>query len=336
MTRWEHGGILLCTSPPEAETSEGRPIHRSNRPMRTSAGTTSPRGFRPDLRPRWRLSTIVVVLAVTSLLPARAGEPGRIDPRHTHVLAVGACPPFGRVAPAVCRDSVQEMVAALVGAMGVPPQQVSTLLDAQADYPGVAGELRRLAQVSQAGDALIFYYIGHGSLIPVQEGDEGSGMDEVFCLWTPRPPFAAIYAVSAGLWMRDDELAKLLAQIPARDKLLIVDSCHSGETAQILCPGDCAVDYDTGQDALLAAAQRHQIALLSADRRMGLFTSELLRALDKGSPNLKAAFDIARQATRDASRKLCRRLGSCLIQSPTLSDPAGIVARFVFPGQRAP
>ena len=279
---------------------------------------------------------IVAVLTTIPLLPARAGEPDRIDPRHTHVLAVGACPPFGRVAPAVCRDSVQGMVAALVGAMGVPPEQVSTLLDAQADYPGVAGELRRLAQVLKPEDALVFYYIGHGSLIPVQEGGGRSGMDEVFCLWTPRPPFAAIYAVSAGLWMRDDELAKLLAQIPARDKLLIVDSCHSGESARFLCSRDCTVDYEVGQDALLAATRLHQVALVNADGRMGLFTSELLRALDKGSPNLKVAFDIARQATRDASRTLCRRLGSCRIQSPTLSDPAGIVARFVFTGQRAP
>ena len=75
---------------------------------------------------------------------------------------------------------------------------------------------------------MVFYYAGHGAQVEDDSGDEGDDkFDEVL---VPSDTKGELEGPEAGLsgFITDDEIGKLLAELPGREVMMIVDACHSG------------------------------------------------------------------------------------------------------------
>ncbi|MFO1185494.1 MAG: caspase family protein [Bauldia sp.] len=136
------------------------------------------------------------------------------------------------------RNDVKVM-ARLLADQGVPPRNIKVLADGARDLPpGVenAGDPTRSAilaaldalphQVKRT-DRVVFYFSGHGSRQPDQNGDEPSGLDEIFLpidvgRWDARNGTVAGAIV-------DDELGRRVDAIrtAGADVFAIIDACHA-------------------------------------------------------------------------------------------------------------
>lgn len=100
-------------------------------------------------------------------------------------------------------------------------QDIRMLLDGAATLPRVRKEFVELAAESTKDDVVVFHYAGHGTAIPDDNGDElQDGIDEALCL----------YGCGADMTgaLRDDELGRLLDELPASEVVVVLDCCHSG------------------------------------------------------------------------------------------------------------
>ena len=120
-----------------------------------------------------------------------------------------------------CVNDVQDMANTL-SALGIVPSSPTTmriLTDVRATRAAIMAGLQWLTTGARPGDALVFYYSGHGSQLIDVEGDEPDGKDETIC---PHD-FA-----TAGM-IKDDDLRNAFATLPAEVSLdVILDSCFSG------------------------------------------------------------------------------------------------------------
>lgn len=100
-------------------------------------------------------------------------------------------------------------------------QDIRMLLDGAATLPQVREEFAELAAKATKDDVVVFHYAGHGTAIPDDNGDEfQDGIDEALCL----------YGCGADMTgaLRDDELGRLLDELPASEVVVVLDCCHSG------------------------------------------------------------------------------------------------------------
>lgn len=88
-----------------------------------------------------------------------------------------------------------------------------------------------LKQGTSAGDRVLIYYTGHGSQIPDENGDEEDGLDEVLTMYDVRPQRRQDRDSLEGVLV-DDRFSQLLASLPNRDILVLVDACHSGTSTK--------------------------------------------------------------------------------------------------------
>ncbi len=132
-----------------------------------------------------------------------------------------------------------EMMREVARKLGFADSQIEVLADSEATLDGIREAIDRwLVAPTTAGDRVLFYHSGHGSRIPDLSGDESDGSDEALLPFDfedlaggpggspdERPP-------TGGPGLRnvllDDELGRLLARIPAREVVALIDSCHSG------------------------------------------------------------------------------------------------------------
>jgi WD40 repeat protein len=115
----------------------------------------------------------------------------------------------------------------------------------------------------------LFYYSGHG----VQKD---AGIQEGFLAVSDANPERGFYGLSL-FWLR-----RLLQESPVRQRIVILDCCHSGELLNFLeaDPGASA-----GTDRLFMAASReYETAFESLDSQYSVFTQALLQGLDPTRP----------------------------------------------------
>ena len=107
----------------------------------------------------------------------------------------------------------------------LPGWPTASPIPAPGDKKAILDGLARLAETSEAGDLVVFYFSGHGSQQPDLDGDEQGGADEIFL------PY------DVGKWsgdgvenaLVDDELNVLVERIldKGADFFGIIDACHS-------------------------------------------------------------------------------------------------------------
>jgi hypothetical protein len=297
--------------------------------------TTSYAGPFPAVRGRglrrWALAAVFLPVSVLGAPLASAAEPAHVrpfDPAAIHVLAIGSCPPW-RPDFNDCERDVSLFTEAVRDTIGVPPDQIITLVDEQATAIAVRQTFLQLQTSMAEGSVIIVYYNGHGTLLPKGDGAQDE-MQETFLLWSESAPFAALYAVHAGIWMTDRELAQLIGTLPIRDALVVLDTCYAlGASNEMMVRADGS---ELEGVALMASSLAHERSW--ASKQSAIFTRNLVNAMRSGSATLHEAFQKAGPGTVAEAAELCadpgsiRSGGDCAPQDPALVDPDGITGRF--------
>ncbi|MCB5409627.1 caspase family protein [Pseudogemmobacter faecipullorum] len=114
-------------------------------------------------------------------------------------------------------------LTSLTGAAGLP----EGIRTGRPDRAGILAAMAELQEKAAPGDTVFFYFSGHGSQAPDQNGDEGGGYDEILL-----PMDAAGWDGAAGRVENafiDDELQSWASALLARGVRLVgvIDACHS-------------------------------------------------------------------------------------------------------------
>ena len=105
---------------------------------------------------------------------------------------------------------------------GFSKKDIKVLFNSQATMQNISYEFRKwLIKGTKPGDLVVFYFTGHGSQIPDQNGDETDGKDEVLLPYNADPETGYNIIV-------DDLLGSWLRQLKGREVVAIIDSCYSG------------------------------------------------------------------------------------------------------------
>ena len=170
------------------------------------------------VRRRWLL---LACLALGCCL----ARPGHAEQRAL-LLGVGKLDIPGNDLPSIDLDL--DAMHEMLNLLGFQDRQIHTLKDEAATSSSVIAEFNGwLRQGVQPDDRVVFYFSGHGSNIPDQRGDQDDQVSQVLVTndvkWTHVKAGASLTGV-----LPDYRIAELLAAIPSRNVLFIVDSCHSG------------------------------------------------------------------------------------------------------------
>lgn len=115
----------------------------------------------------------------------------------------------------------------LIARYGFDERSIRHLVSAEATREAMIEGVGWLTSGTARGDTCVFYYSGHGSVMPDKDGDEEDGADECLCPVDFR---------TAGK-IADDELAAMYANVAPGCRLtLIMDCCHAGDIQKASTP----------------------------------------------------------------------------------------------------
>ncbi|GAB5526391.1 MAG: hypothetical protein Roseis2KO_42630 [Roseivirga sp.] len=151
----------------------------------------------------------------------------------------------------------------------VPVQNLSLLLDEQATKSRIIAELKHQVSKAWNNDLIIFFFAGHG--IKGKEEDDNSLYLLPHDYEIGNPETAIHYK----------ELEEIFESVPSKNKLIIMDACHSGGSLPTL-EGDWANILGSLKDkeiAILTSSQLGETSLEATDIERGLYSHYLTRGL---------------------------------------------------------
>ena len=128
-----------------------------------------------------------------------------------------------------CRNNVPILRETLVKDYGFSEENIVTLIDEQATKDAIISKFHthlienaKKAKADGREAVIVYYFCGHGSQYPDQDGDENDGKDETFVAYDSRT--GDVFDIL------DDELDDLKAELRplTSNTTLILESCHSG------------------------------------------------------------------------------------------------------------
>ena len=124
-------------------------------------------------------------------------------------------------------NDVRIMKEALTSRYGFREEDIKVLTEKEATRDNIIRAFESwLINGTKEGDLVFFYFSGHGTQVPDQNGDEEDGLDEALCPYDVQPK-GSKNVIEARLII-DDELGEMLRKLPERDVTVVVDACHSG------------------------------------------------------------------------------------------------------------
>jgi hypothetical protein len=124
-------------------------------------------------------------------------------------------------------NDVSIMKKLLVSRYGFREEDIKVLKESEATRDKILNTFESwLINGTNKGDLVLFYFSGHGTQVPDQNGDEDDKKDEALCAYEVKPT-GAKNIKEAGLIL-DDELGVMLRELQGREVVTIVDACHSG------------------------------------------------------------------------------------------------------------
>jgi hypothetical protein len=211
---------------------------------------------------------------------------------------------------------------------GFEDATTTQLFDEAATTAAVRSALARLTASVGRDDVAVLYVTGHG--VEENFGKAGVTMPVFFDTNLDAPP---------GNSLNFAELVTLFSRVPARQLVMLIDTCHSGGavtnmTTVAVSSRAVVVTHSGGSPdvaRVMRAAKdvRGDIAVMSAARtdetavdlgaeRGGLFTSNLVKALDQ-TQGLAPMEDVYKNYVWTAVTKYCRAAGAAACQqSPVL------------------
>jgi len=169
------------------------------------------------------------------------------------------------VSPLVgCVNDVTSMQEFLTGSMGVPAQQVKTLVNGEATRAAILRNFKEFLVGNPAiphGSQLLFQFSGHGSQMPDNTGTEPDGLDETIVPYNSRT--GQVFDIP------DKTLAALIERL-AEEKgphiTVILDCCHSGSGTRMIAPGGKATTRRAPADSRKPPANLDAAFLQSLSR----------------------------------------------------------------------
>lgn len=209
-------------------------------------------------------SVLLVSLALTAVFvsPARAA-----GDRWALLIGVDKCEAVGELevcaADALALKSVLEQI-------GYPASHITVLVDNQSNVNSlptignVERAIKRLAQVAEADDKILFFFSGHGvtyngtSFLVPTDGDLTKGVSLA--------------------WIKDQ-----FAACKAKEKVMILDACHSGAAKGV---SGITPDLKTsGNLVMLLSCEKEQVSWPDKEGRHSVFTSAVLDGLTGKAAN---------------------------------------------------
>lgn len=103
-------------------------------------------------------------------------------------------------------------------------ENVFLLLNEDATKNNIISTLSDLGELIDENDVFLFSWMGHGTIVPDEDGDENDPFDEAICPYdTKSNNFDNV--------ITDDELNECLSKIDAKGQILLFESCMSGGMA---------------------------------------------------------------------------------------------------------
>lgn len=271
------------------------------------------------------------------------GSPGgSITSRNVYVLSVGAA--TGKLR--YCEDDAQRFAQMISDRVKVPAENVRVLTGRKATREGFVDGLGWLARQTNPEDLVFVYFSGHGTQIPDRLPlDEPDGLDEAFVCYHEKGDLSLDDPQLGSALLVDDDFEALSLRIPARRRILVVDSCHSGSinkdvsgrliskylplvppsmlkelkveptrTSNRIGFGDVAAARDT----VAAACEEAESSFEDRSKQGGLFTYWFIKSMQEGAHNLKQAFEAAQSKVLDDTS------AAGVKQSPKLNDQTGL------------
>ena len=147
-----------------------------------------------------------------------------------------------------CERDVSLMAEALKR-FGFTTEDMKILLSRNATRHAILSAFEEwLIKKPKPGDVVVFYFSGHGSRVVDESGDESDGWDEILCPVDLTPTANRERYQNPIL---DDELGKLIHQIPTDNVTVILDSCHSGTATKSLVDAGLTIPKMISRDLLL-------------------------------------------------------------------------------------
>jgi hypothetical protein len=231
------------------------------------------------------------------------------------------------------RRSAEAMHKMLTSRGGVAPERAKLMLGEKSTRANIQQAIVEwLPRTSEPGDTVFIYYCGHGGTVTNLDGSEPDGRDELITTFdNDVGKFDSPPAWEAALRKRtilDDTLARWLQELPGRQIVLLLDTCHGGgavdaqglakffshEAARVKdisqlnmivvagCSADESVWFTKGPDALT---------------RMPLYLMEAVEKLP-APVSVRQAYDHYLVQVQDYLRKI-NKAGA---QEPTITDTA--------------
>lgn len=189
-----------------------------------------------------------------------------------------------------CVNDVATMRQLFINKFGFAEQNIALVLNADASRAGIETAFRsHLIQQAAAGDIVVFYYSGHGTLTPDFDGDEDDQYDETLCP-------VNISGIRQETWVTDDMLRQWLTELRTDRVTVILDACHSGtgtRAAPPLMPKAMDIGFGTHvgrpakahfrdaamHHALIAGSSAAQSSYVAHDQSGGVLTTFLAETL---------------------------------------------------------
>jgi hypothetical protein len=139
-----------------------------------------------------------------------------------------------------CANDARLMKHVLRERFGFGEEGLRLLVDGDATREGVLAALRDLQVKAQEGDSVVFYFSGHGSQVPDEEGDEPGGMDQTFV------PHDSGRGEHPNRDVIDDEIYDWILKVSSVTPSLtvIADTCFAGTIARSPRPGEKWIEAD--------------------------------------------------------------------------------------------
>lgn len=204
-----------------------------------------------------------------------------------------------------------ELIRMYLKALGIPERNIAYLVNSQATLSDIKKNIESwLPNRVTAKSRVVVYFSGHGSpdmtqgnayLVPY-DGD---------------PEYLADTAYPVN------RLFEKLGKLPSREVTVMLDSCFSGTGGRsVLMQGGrplvmtATLPKMPDNVALMAAASKSQISMTSKEKRHGLFTYYLFKALKQGKQTLAEIMEFVKPRVEDEARQ------QNVQQTPTLLPEA--------------
>ena len=187
-------------------------------------------------------ATAAGLLFLTLLLCARIAYAQNPPTANRFALLVGVCelqaPALKKRWLYATRNDIARFQKVLVEKRGYLPSQIHVLSGVSATRTAILTAIEEIAAKADTGDSILFYFTGHGILVPPRPKDNPSQLYKAFVPYdvgvttVKDAKGTALLDIAPDSVVRNSEVVEILQKSRCSRVALILDSCHSGIQAR--------------------------------------------------------------------------------------------------------